>query len=57
MQLSPTMRIINGWRNVKGRWDLLLFLAKWDPDYRKDVIITFLAYFLLIYSALTWNTY
>lgn len=57
MSLSPTMRIVNGWRNVKGRWDLLLFLAKWDPDYRKDVIITFLAWFLLIYSALTWNTY
>ncbi|HYD18553.1 MAG TPA: hypothetical protein VEF76_08755 [Patescibacteria group bacterium] len=47
----------NGWRNVKGRYDLMRFLCKWDPDYRKDVIITFLAYMLLIYSTLTWNTY
>ncbi len=57
MGTSLPMKFVNGWRNVKGRYDLMMFLCKWDPDYRKDVIITFLAYFLFFYSVFTWNTY
>lgn len=55
--VPPYMRFVNAWRNLKGRYDLMVFLCKWDPDYRKDVIITFLAYFLFTYSTITWNTY
>jgi len=55
--MALPIKYLNMWRNVKGRYDLMLFLCKWDPDYRKDVIITFLAYFLFIYSCLTWSTY
>lgn len=57
MGMPVPVKWLNAWRNVKGRWDLMLFLAKWDPDYRKDIIITFLAYFLLCYSTLTWDDF
>src|SRR5690242_13770758 len=50
------IRYVNAWRNVKGRYDLMMFLCKWDTDYRKDLIITILAYILFIYSLCTWNT-
>ena len=57
MSMPLPIKWLNAWRNVKGRYDLMVFLAKWDPDYRKDIIITFLAYFLLIYSTLTWDDF
>src|SRR5688572_25185571 len=49
------VKYLNFYRNIKGRVDLMLFLCKWDTDYRKDLLITFLAFGLFIYSALTWN--
>lgn len=41
---------LNLYRNVKGRMDLLRFLFRWDSDYRKDLMITVLAFVLLTYS-------
>ena len=54
MRLPSHMR--DFYRNLKGRFDLMLFLSKWDANYRKDLTVTFLVFTLLIYSALTWNT-
>ena len=50
------VKYLNFYRNIKGRWDLMLFLCKWDTDYRKDLIITVLAFCLFGYSLATWNT-
>lgn len=50
------VKYLNFYRNIKGRWDLMSFLCKWDPDYRKDLIITVLAFCLFGYSIATWNT-
>jgi hypothetical protein len=47
---------VNFYRNIKGRYDLLCFLFKWDPDYRKDVTMTGLSILLCVYSVLTWNS-
>lgn len=44
------VKYLNVYRNVKGRWDLMRFLFRWDSDYRKDLIITLLAFALLAYS-------
>lgn len=48
--------ILNFYRNIKGRYDLLCFLVKWDSDYRKDLIVTALAFSLLFYSIATWDS-
>lgn len=50
------IRYLNAYRNVKGRIDLMRFLYKWDTDYRKDLLVTFLTFGLLTYSIFTWNT-
>ncbi len=55
--MTPPLRLLNFYRNIKGRYDLMLFLCKWDPDYRKDLIITLLAFILFGYSICTWNTW
>ncbi|MDE1151647.1 MAG: hypothetical protein PW788_03840 [Micavibrio sp.] len=47
---------LNFYRNIKGRYDLMMFLCKWDTDYRKDLIVTLLAFMLFFYSICTWNT-
>lgn len=44
------IKYLNFYRNIKGRLDLLRFLFRWDSDYRKDLIITVLAFCLLTYS-------
>lgn len=54
--MNLPLRYLNAYRNFKGRYDLLLFLCKWDPDYRKDLIVTLLAFALFGYSIATWNT-
>jgi hypothetical protein len=46
---------INLYRNIKGRYDLMLFFLKWDTDYRKDLITTAIAFGLFAYSVCTWN--
>ena len=51
------LRYVNAGRNLKGRYDLLMFLCKWDPDYRKDLIVTLLAFILFFYSVFTWNSF
>jgi 8-oxo-dGTP pyrophosphatase MutT (NUDIX family) len=48
---------LNGWRNFKGRYDLLRFLFKWDPDYRKDIMIAAMSFTLCVYSIFTWNNF
>lgn len=47
---------LNFYRNIKGRYDLMRFLFKWDTDYRKDLTVTALTFALCAYSILTWNT-
>ena len=34
----------------------MLFLFKWDTDYKKDLTVTALTFTLLFYSISTWNT-
>lgn len=48
--MKVPVKYLNAYRNVKGRLDLLRFLFRWDSDYRKDLIITILAFLLLGYS-------
>lgn len=48
--MQVPVKYVNVYRNIKGRLDLLRFLFKWDSDYRKDLIITVLAFMLLGYS-------
>lgn len=48
--MAVPVKYLNAYRNVKGRLDLLRFLFRWDSDYRKDLIITLLAFALLGYS-------
>jgi hypothetical protein len=55
--MSLPVRYLNFYRNIKGRYDLMMFLCKWDPDYRKDLIITALAFLLFAYSWATWNSF
>ncbi|MBI1214977.1 MAG: hypothetical protein GC185_04055 [Alphaproteobacteria bacterium] len=50
------VKYLNLYRNIKGRYDLMMFLYKWDPDYRKDLLITGLTFGLFTYSLFTWNT-
>lgn len=50
MGMAVSVKYLNLYRNIKGRWDLLKFLFRWDTDYRKDLIITIMAFFLLAYS-------
>ena len=40
-------------RNIKGHFDLTVFLCKWDYHSRKEMIVTILAAMLLTYSTLT----
>ena len=54
--MSLPVKYLNFYRNIKGRWDLMMFLCKWDTDYRKDLTITVLAFCLFSYSIATWNT-
>ena len=56
MSMPLPVKYLNFYRNIKGRWDLMLFLCKWDIDYRKDLLITVLAFCLFSYSIATWNT-
>lgn len=49
-KIGLPLRYLNAWRNVVGRFDLLCFLFKWDSDYRKDLVITVLAFCLAGYS-------
>lgn len=53
---SFAIKSINAYRNVKGRYDLMMFLCRWDTDYRKDLIVTILTFFILFYSVATWNS-
>jgi hypothetical protein len=53
--MPSSVKYLNFYRNIKGRVDLMIFLCKWDTDYRKDLLITFLAFGLFIYSAFAWN--
>lgn len=48
--MKVPVKYLNAYRNVKGRLDLLRFLFRWDSDYRKDLIITILAFLLFGYS-------
>jgi hypothetical protein len=48
--MQVPVKYLNAYRNVKGRFDLLRFLFRWDRDYRKDLLITVLAFILLAYS-------
>lgn len=48
--MQVPVKYLNAYRNVKGRLDLMRFLFRWDSDYRKDLIITILAFVLLGYS-------
>jgi hypothetical protein len=48
--MQVPVKYLNAYRNVKGRLDLLRFLFRWDSDYRKDLLITILAFMLLGYS-------
>jgi len=48
--MQVPVKYLNAYRNVKGRLDLLRFLFRWDSDYRKDLLITILAFALLAYS-------
>ena len=50
------VQYLNFYRNIKGRYDLMVFLCKWDRDYRKDLLVTVLAFCLFGYSLATWNT-
>ena len=43
------------YRNLKGHYDLMLFLCKWDRNSRKEMIVTFLVFILFGYSLATWN--
>lgn len=54
--MTPFIKTLNFCRNVKGRFDLMRFLFKWDVDYKKDLTVTALTFALLSYSILTWNT-
>jgi len=44
------MGMINFIRNIMGRFQLFKLLYKWDSDYKKEFIITLLAFTLLTYS-------
>ncbi len=48
--------MLNLYRNISGRWSLMLFFFKWDKDYRKDLITTVLAFVILIYEIWSWMT-
>lgn len=53
----PTlMKCLNIYRNIRGRFDLLMFLFKWDTDYRKDLSTTLLAFALFGYELVDWNS-
>jgi hypothetical protein len=43
------------YRNIKGRWDLMLFLCRWDPGYRKDIIVISLALGLIGHALIFWH--
>jgi len=53
--MSPFIKALNFYRNIKGRYDLMLFFFKWDTDYRKDLTTTLLAFSLFGYSLVAWN--
>ncbi|TAL31195.1 MAG: hypothetical protein EPN97_11460 [Alphaproteobacteria bacterium] len=50
------VQYLNFYRNIKGRFDLMVFLCKWDRDYRKDLLVTVLAFCLFGYSIATWDS-
>jgi hypothetical protein len=54
--MNKRIEWLNFFRNIKGRYDLLRFLFKWDRDYRKDMIVTMLAFGLLVYSLATYDS-
>src|SRR3972149_111581 len=54
--MSTFVKWLNFYRNIKGRFDLMVFFFKWDTDYRKDLTTTLLAFTLFGYSTVTWNT-
>ncbi len=43
-------------RNIKGRYDLFALLFKWDKPYRKEIIITMLAFILITYSLIDMDS-
>ncbi|MBI3441127.1 MAG: hypothetical protein HY052_04900 [Proteobacteria bacterium] len=53
--MSVFIDSLNFYRNIRGRFDLMLFLFKWDTDYRKDLTTTLLAFSLFGYETMTWN--
>ena len=53
--ISPFIKWLNFYRNVKGRYDLMAMMCKWDKNYRRELIVTILAVMLFIYSGITWN--
>lgn len=48
--MTAHIRLLNLYRNIKGRYDLFRVLFKWDTDYRKDFIITILTFMIVTYS-------
>ncbi|MDE2335886.1 MAG: hypothetical protein KGL10_01100 [Alphaproteobacteria bacterium] len=54
--MSPSVKALNLYRNVRGRWSLMLFFFRWDKDYRKDLITTILAFTILVYEIWSWMT-
>ncbi len=54
--MSPLVKLLNIYRNLKGRWELLVFFFKWDSDYRKDLNTTILTFGVLFYEIWAWTT-
>ncbi len=54
--MTPSIKALNFYRNIKGRWALMLFFFKWDADYRKDLLTTILTFVVLIYEVVSWMT-
>ncbi len=54
--MSPFIKALNLYRNLKGRWELMVFFFKWDPDYRKDLNTTILTFSVLFYEIWAWTT-
>jgi len=48
--------LLNFYRNLRGRYDLMALLGKWDHDYRRELVVTILVFVLFSYSVATWNT-
>ncbi|MFH1159229.1 MAG: hypothetical protein V1721_10190 [Pseudomonadota bacterium] len=55
--MSFFIRWLNFYRNVKGRYDLMAMMCKWDRNYRRELIVTLLAVVLFSYSTATWNSF